>query len=311
MRIALFISLLLASACARAQVLTYYGFTGFNPDVYTTATSNDGATWTNAGGTWNTAVNSPSVMYYQGKVILLLANATDTTQTLTTIQVGIVQPDKSVASFPKVELQGFVNGATSVFAGRWFVDSAGLPHAIIPIKNGAGNYQIYEMHPLDYFSTWSIPVLISVSGAGSSVYDPVVYQVGSTFYLYSTKFQSGCGDVGGFGCSTCVSTASDLLGPYTKVYCGGVDAQFASLNEPTFVYEGPGIINVNSASSWELYIERRSGLVGNFLASCSTPIPTSCTLGTVSAWTMDQTYRAGTILRTPLNIASVGASSAF
>lgn len=290
--------LIMALVClpCSAQVLSYYGFTTLNPNIYATATSNDGVNWTNNGGVWpGQQVNAPDAIYYHGKIYLLLAAATDANHLLTQQLIGIVQPDKTVTTIIVWDWSSQVNAA-SVFAGRWFVDSSNVVHIFVPIAPTTANttYSVYESHALNSDLTWwSPPQLITITGTiNASNYDPRVIQVGNTFFMYTSTFIG----VGADG--LCISTASSLLGPYTAASCSNTSgSNLFPLNG--IKYEGPGSFHVDSATNSQFMAEH----IGPYAmegTTCTGSNLATCTLGTMSAWVSPGfSYRNGSVIRTP------------
>lgn len=133
---------------------------------------------------------------------------------------------------------------TYTWAPEWFIDPAdtGLSsvHVFVSIAtSGTDDFRIYEMHPTaSDFSTWSNPVLITITGPVWAV-DPFVVYKGSTYYLW---YKSSATYI-------CYASSSTLTGTYTNVQTGDW-ASWGALQE------GPALLNMGgSPVKWRIYMD--------------------------------------------------------
>lgn len=304
-----FLVWLLFSTLAVAQNrFTYYSFTGIGPDVYTTATGTNGTTWTNAGGTAPQQINCPVVFNYQHQRYLYIADAIDSNLNQTTVHIAQVDSSNNVHPIWNYDFKANINGAAVVFAGRVFTDVSGVIHLFTPVATTTDytTFQIYEQHSLNgTLFAWSNPVLISFGGGGpTSLDEATIYQVGTGFYAITGAYIAGQGN-GGFGALVCSWSASTLLGPYTNVSCASTGGSpLASLNgtpwEVTMLYHNADMTN------WSIHSENiTTGIRKEYGSTCTGNLPTTCIVGTMTAWTMDQSYRGGTLAQNAPMVGSV------
>jgi len=191
-------------------------------------------------------VRDPSIMFYSGKWWVAHTNAG---------AVGCTQ-DNGFSVTSSSDLQTWANpicvipavsGSALAWAPEWFIDTDGSVHIVVAVSTegcsfGSSNMQIYEMHPTAAdFSTWSNPVLLTVSGM-TDIIDPFMVKVGSTYYLW---FKQSCstGDIG-------YASSSSLTGAYTLVQSGNW-AGWGPAEGPALYFLG--------GSSWRLYWDICSG----------------------------------------------------
>jgi len=307
--------LFLLATAAHAQLFTFYTFSGVSNNTYTTDTGDTGLNWTAAGGTYpGVQVNSPSALIHKSSsglpdVYILVSDSYDGNYHLTSWRVGKVNPANGVVTtIFQTDWAGVIPLANSVFAGRWFVDSLGVVHATIPvdIDSNFSTFSVYETHALNVdLTAWSLPVLINSCG-GLSCYDPQVRQIGTTLYM-NTAINVGGGS-GGSGKDTCLWSSSTLLSGWSKVTCasdgGSIWAAFTASQ-----YEGANFFNNTNASTWVGYAE--AIFLGHFMqtTNCNTYSYSLCTLTTLTTWAAPAN-RAGTIIRTPINLSGLAASTA-
>jgi hypothetical protein len=271
-----------------------------NPgEQFRMATSNDGITWVGNDGYWTDhgQVNAPQALLYQGNWFFHVAQANSENLTSCTWYVGSGNPTTgAVTTIATISWSSAVVGCASVFVGEWFVDDSGVAHLFIPVSNsGLTNFLIYETHPTNAaLTSWSNPVNVSL-GAAVNYYDPKVFEIGSTFYMWlSDNATSTYYPV--------VATASTLLGPYTIILSGNWAGWGGNL-------EGPTLYHTNHASTWTIALEtihnQTTPSHEQFYATCNTLAFDACTWSGKTQMTEDLLYRHGNIVRNPLSPAGI------
>lgn len=221
------------------------------------------------GSTWFIAytVLTPNVAYFQ------LISSTDLVNWSAPTNVSVT------ATVPTAQF---------VWAPRWFTDTDGSVHVFVSVSTvvtnppgTSSNFQIYEMHPtgtLSLASTWSAPVLITVTGQ-TSIIDPQMTCMatgnipctgstsGNTYYLwYTTCCFFGGGEYAQY------SSSSTLTGTQTNVKTGDWAGWVCHSGGTDFGCEGLQLIYLGS--KWRVvfdYVKASSGLTsGNLYFSDST-----------------------------------------
>ncbi len=288
----------------------YFGFNGYPTNTYTTAGSNDGATWTNIGGTSFLAQTNGSVAtYFNGNFYSIIALPNDRSGAGSTWYVGKVSaPTGTIEQIAAIDWTSALSGLQVCFGGYWFQDTGGLLHVFIPCAiTTPTNFTIYETHPLvaDVLAgtqaNWSSPVAITISGNTCPVQELHPEQVGSTFYFIGSYYPSG-------SCTTqklIMGTATSLTGTYT------VQRTLSSLPANTgYGNEGVFMFHAVSDTTWRFTYEDIRGLTstGSVMryADCDSLDITTCNFTPDLAagvsgtpWTESIQYRHGSINANP------------
>jgi hypothetical protein len=301
------LALLLLVALPICAQTTYrlFTFTGTGPsaNVFTTATSNDGATWTNSGGSWSTAtsnVNAPTCIYYKAQWLCHVAAANDQNINLYTLYIGSMNSSNVVTTIATLDWSSNIAGLTVCFAGEFFVDDDGSLHLFVPCTTSVytslnSGWKTWETHPTNAaFTTWSAPVDTQVSQ--DQMYDSSVFKIGSTYYMWLTQLNGSA--PANFVQRIELASSSALLGPYTLITSGDWAGWQAALG----AHEGPFTYRLTNGTAyyWRIMIERLSNHQ-MYYADCNKYDFSTCTWTALTAWTEDQTYRHGTVRRTPLS----------
>lgn len=143
-----------------------------------------------------------------------------------------------------VDTSAAQSGVIETWAPEWFLDPAdsGLSsvHVFVMVRGLDTNHQIYEIHPTAAdFSTWSTPVLITITGQ-SNVLDPFVVYKGSSYYLWFKDEATHY---------ICYASSTTLTGTYTVQESG----DWAGWGQPQ---EGPALLNLGgSPERWRIYMD--------------------------------------------------------
>jgi hypothetical protein len=143
---------------------------------------------------------------------------------------------------------------------------------------------MYETHALNSNLTlWSDPVSVSVNE--TNVYDPKMFKIGSTYYMWlanqTTRYVE-------------YASSANLLGPYTMQQTGNW-AGWGNWREGAMLYQP-------TPSSWRAGLEDISAGAGRHVVSysdCNNADFTLCVWTPLQPWHEDQKYRHGSILVTP------------
>ena len=282
----------------------YFGFTGTSTDTFTIAHSNDDLTWTNLGGSWPSCgngspckVNSPSAVCYKNNLYLLIAEANDSNYNSTVQDIGVLNTDYSVTTLLTFDWAS-LGSVSTIFAGRWEAVSGSTNCFTTPVTFSSGffswsTYQACASLTPTSASITSGPTLLTNTGAVNGMYDTQVIQQGSTCNLVGSQTNSGLTFR-----TAAISTGACPAGPFTwqtNAATGG--SPLAAQSTVSTQNEGPNYLQTNNAGGWYFYFESISPTHVMYGANCTPVTISSCTISTPVAWTEDQTYRAGTILK--------------
>lgn len=297
----------------------YFGFNGSGPpsnptstagqpNIFTTATSSDGITWKNSGGSWSDylsgtplsgnlypyQINAPDAEWINGGLYLHVASAGDSNQNTVTWIIGKANTSTgAVTTISSINWSSQISGLQVCFAGGWarnsdmsvYVDGSGFVHLHVPCSiNGQAAFIIYETHSLATdLVNWSAPVNISVPL--SNVYDPQAYLISGTWYLWCKDAAQEFIDL---------ATCSSISGPCTMVFTNNWAGWGSGLEGP-FAYPAPS----GSGSAWYLMFEAYATTHQMYYSSCSTLDFAACTWSGKTLWTEDAIYRHGAIMLVP------------
>jgi hypothetical protein len=296
----------------------YFGFDGSGPpadptstagqpNIFTTATGTDGITWKNAGGSWSDylsgsplsgtlypyQINAPDCLVINSTLTCHVASAGDSNQSTVTWIIGQANAATgAVSTIASINWVGAISGVQVCFAGGWvrnsdssvYVDGSGFVHLYVPCSTSGQNaFKMYETHSLatDLVS-WSAPSAVTVTSL-TNVYDPQVYLIGSTFYMW---FKDAAGKF------IDLASSSTLAGAYTLVYSGNW-AGWGSGFEGVFAYPQVG------GTGWFLIFEAYTTTHQMYYSTCSTNDFTACTWTSKLPWSEDALYRHGSVLYLP------------
>lgn len=131
-----------------------------------------------------------------------------------------------------------------VWGPQWFIDEDGSTHIFVCCStNGlTTNFQIYEVHPTnDTMTTWSSPVLITITGE-NNIIDPYMVLKDGTYYLWYKEEDTDYIQY---------ASSATLLGTYTNIETG----DWAGFGTPR---ESPCLIQLDS-DTWRIYVNEHSG----------------------------------------------------
>jgi hypothetical protein len=277
----------------------FAGFTGSGTvtDAFTTAQSDDGANWTNTGGSWSvptTGVNAPTCIPYLGQMICHVAAADDASAYQIPLYIGIMNSATNVVTtVATLNWSSNISGLNTCFAGEWFVDSDKSLHLTVPCTTDgtlATGWKSYETHPLNSTLTaWSAPVDMQM--AGVQMYDTTVKKIGAKYLALVTELNGT--NTSNYMQRIEMEQASTLLGPYTQIKSGdwaGWSALFGK-------HEGPNIYQLSNGN-WRLQFEQLTDILHDqmYYSDCNTYDFSLCTWTTPIAWTEDRYYRHGTVV---------------
>jgi len=290
---------------------TYFGFKDYIGGVnnFTTAVSDDGLHWTNAGGSWPDhagVLNAPMILQYKGVDYLHVSETWGAADRIPWI-IGTHNSSGVVSTIATINWTGKISGISATNSGEWFVESDGSVHLIIPAgPNSPSNpvgFQMYETHGLQTaggatcvtasvscpMTFWSDPVFVEVKNIGGAsdrtdIYDPKPWKVGSTYYLWMTHEDDRCIEL---------ASASTLLGPYTMQRVG--DWAGWGCN-----WEGPTLYRPTGAGSWRIALEsldnNPAGAHIIHYSDCNNNDFLTCTWTSMQRWSEDIDYRHGSIV---------------
>ncbi len=264
---------------------TYFGFTGDPVNTFTSAKSNDGLTWTNVWGAgWVGQINAPQVHYDSGTYYFHVAKASDGDLNEYLWYIGQAAGGV-ITTTATVDWSVAIPGLNTCYSGEWF-DDAGTTRLFVPCSTGDNHhFKIYETHSTAPFTSWSSPVLITVTG-DTNMYDPKVFLVGGTYYMWLTRDTDFYVEL---------ASASSALGPYTMQRTGDWAGWGSGLEGPTLYQLTP--------TTWRIAVEpmRSFDPREHFMqySDCDNIDFLSCTWTALLPWHVDQKYRHGSIRKTP------------
>ena len=194
--------------------------------------------------------------------------------------IGLSDSTGLVSTIATIDWSPKIASLTACFSGQW-IEEAGVIHLFIPCSSsGINNMQIYETHATNAgLTTWSDPVSVSVNE--SNIYDPKVWHIGSTYFMWLSNQTTRYVEL---------ATASTLLGPYTMQLTGNWAGWGNNKEGPTMYSTGP--------TSWRLAVESIFSVPNHvmYYSDCNTLDLLACTWSALSPWTEDQKYRHGSVL---------------
>ncbi len=290
--------------CAQLAALgykyLYLGFTGNGPDLFTIAHSNDTVTWVNLGGSWPSCgngspcqVNSPSAVCYNNNLYLLIAEASDGNLNSTKQDIGILNTDYSVTTLLTFDWAS-LGGVQTIFAGRWEKVLGSETCFTSPVTFASG-YDVWSTYRAcaslkpGGATITSGPTLLTTTGMTMG-YDPQVIQFGSTCTLVQSQT-----NVGNTVTTTALSTGNCPSGPFTY-QTNGLTSGSPLFPQTSGRNEGPNYYQAANPDGWTFFYENLTAHQ-MYTADCSSTDFLTCNIPAPTAWTEDQTYRAGTIIR--------------
>ncbi len=285
--------------------LTYFGFVDTSYNTFVTAGSDDGITWQRFQyGSWADHINAPMVLQYRGRYYFHVSTTYDNNFFLPWL-VGLSDSTGVVTTIATIDWAGKIVNAAQSNSGEWFVETDGSVHVFVPIGTSLGSpagFQMYESHALETnggatcvtasvacpLTFWSDPVFVQVhniggTGTRTDIYDPKVYKIGSTYYMWMTHEDDRYIEL---------ATSSTLLGPYTLVRAG----DWAGWGT---MHEGPTLYRPNGAGSWRIAMEP---IITNPLnhkmqySDCNNDDFLSCTWTALQRWNEAVELRHGSIV---------------
>ncbi len=277
----------------------YFGFDGVGVNLFTSATSQDGLTWKNAGGSWSDYVshpqagtlepyqiNAPDVIPIGDAFYFHVTSTNDHNYFLVTWIIGRADSSGVVNTLVSVDWTGAIPGVYSCFAGGWARNADGTPytsdgfiHLHIPCSS-SGSASVYETHAaLTDLTVWSPPVNVNL--AQPNTIDPQVYLINGTFFMWckdeTNRFVT-------------LASSTSITGPYAMIHTGDW-AGWGAGNEGPFAYPKPG-------GGWYLMFERYATDHQMFYSSCSTTLDfAACVWSPKVPWNEDMVYRHGAVLK--------------
>jgi len=268
---------------------TYFGFNGDPVDTFTVAASDDGITWKYQVGSWAGQIDAPQAFKYEGSVYFHVGTANDQNFNLVPWLIGKANTSGVVSTIATIDWTS--SGFHICDSGEWFQEANGTVHLFVPCSltsTPSEVYAIYETHAVTAggatclsgcdFLHWSAPAAISVNE--TNVYDPKVWLIGSTYYMWLSNHTTRTIDL---------ASSSSLLGPYTIQRSGDWAGWGTFLEGPTMYSTGP--------TSWRLAVEKYDSSHQMFYSDCSTLDLLSCTWTALQPWHEDMLYRHGSIIK--------------
>jgi hypothetical protein len=184
------------------------------------------------------------------------------------------------------------------FAGEWFVENNGTPHLFVPCSNSTNTaFSVYETHPLNNtLTSWSSPILVSTTGGGTNPYDPKLFLVGTTYYMFLANTTNRCVEL---------FTSTSLMGPYTAIKTGDWAGWGSPIEGFTMFRHGVGWRAIFTSYSLFDPGENQERM---YYTDCSTMFPDTGTWSTPVMITSDLQYNHGNVLRTPVSPAGILAA---
>lgn len=255
-------------------------------DRFVVAGSNDGETWSELGGSWpGEVVNAPMVKQHNGEYFFHVANTYDNNWFIIPWRIGKADSSGVVSTIATIDWTAKITGVTTCFSGMWY-EEGGTIHLFVPCGTNAGmpaGSAIYETHALDgTLTSWSDPVAITIDR--TNIYDPKVFKVGSTYYMWLSHEDDKCIEL---------ASSNTLLGPYTMQRTGDW-AGWGCTNT-----EGPTLYHVANESTWRIAIEHFQGPnpYTMWYSDCDNVDFLSCTWTAKKMWAADKKYRHGSIVK--------------
>jgi hypothetical protein len=283
----------------------YFGFTGSGqpgPNIFTTAYSTDGTTWTALKGEWTDyitkpasgtyepfQINAPDCIPISGTIYCHVTVANDDNLHLVPWILATANPATGLlTTVLSVDWTSQISGVNSCFAGGFARNSDmtvytgdGNVHLYIPCTTSASlnTYKVYETHaaPGNLLS-WSNPVDTQLDDG--DIIDPEVYFIGSTFYMWCKNENTSLIQL---------ASGSSATGTFSLIRTGNWAGWGGGVEGP-FMYRPPNGIG------WILMFEAFQTTHLMYYSTCNTDDPTACTWTAKALWTEDRVYRHGAVV---------------